>query len=142
MVTLIELKKAKMMALKEHDVNKQNVLGVIIAAYQKSEIDKKGQGKEMSEADIVSVLNHVLKELTDEKAMYLNGGREDEAKNIDAQMAIVKAYLPAMMSEEEIRSIIASLEDKSIKGIMVEFKSKYAGKADMGLVNRIAKEFQ
>lgn len=98
MVTLSDLKKAKMMALKEHDTQKGNILGVIIAAYQKSEIEKKGQGKEMTEADMVSVLNKVVKELSDEKEMYVNGGRPDEAQAIDRQMAVVRAYLPTMMS--------------------------------------------
>lgn len=40
MVTLIELKKAKRMALKNHDENAQDVLGVMIGDYQKAEADK------------------------------------------------------------------------------------------------------
>ena len=70
MVTLIELKKAKMVALKNKDTNAQNVMGVLIAAYQKAESDKKVKGQEMTDADMVSILNKVLKELEDEKAMY------------------------------------------------------------------------
>ena len=44
-----------------------------------------------------------------------------------------------MLSEEKIREIIAELEDKSIPSIMKHFKANYAGKVDMGLVNRIAR---
>ena len=44
-----------------------------------------------------------------------------------------------MMSEEEIKAIIDAMEDKSIPAIMKKFKSEYAGKVDMGLVNRIAR---
>ena len=142
MITLLELKKEKMKALKEHDVNKQNVLGVIISSFQKAEIDKKAKGQELSDADIVSLLNKVLKELEDEKAMYLSGNKIDEVQASEAQIAIVKSYLPEMMSKEEIRTIIESLPDHSIKAVMIEFKNKYAGKADMGLVNQIAKEYQ
>lgn len=142
MITLLELKKAKMMALKEHDNEKGSILGVIISAYQKSEIDKKGKGQEMTDADMVSVLNHVLKELKDEKEMYASGGREDQVKVIENQMALVTSYLPKMMSEEEIKAVIEGLEDKSIKNIMVVFKTQYNGKADMGLVNKIAKTYQ
>lgn len=142
MITLIELKKAKMQALKEKDENKQNVLGMIISSYQKAEIDKKVKGQEMSDADVVSILNKTLKELEDEKAMYVSGNREDEAKSSQAQIDFVKSLLPKMMSEEEIRKVIDSLADKSIKSIMVEFKTKYNGKADMGLVNKIARSYQ
>lgn len=142
MITLLQLKKEKMLALKEHDENKQNVLGIIIAAYQKAEIEKRSKGQEMSDADVVSLLNKVVKELEDEKTMYLNGNRAEEAAASQAQIDIVKTYLPAMMSKEEISSIISNLPDKSIKAIMIEFKTKYAGKADMSLVNQVAKEFQ
>lgn len=142
MVTLIELKKAKMVALKNKDTNAQNVMGVLIAAYQKAESDKKVKGQEMTDADMVSILNKVLKELEDEKAMYESANRTVEAANILAQMEIVKSYMPAMMSEEEVRKVIEGLEDKSIKNVMMVFKSQYAGKVDMGLVSKVAREYQ
>lgn len=142
MVTLIDLKKEKMQALKAHDSTKGAILGVLISAYQKNEIEKKAKGQEMTDADMVSVLNHALKELQDEKSMYESGNRLDEVKKTEAQMEVVKGYLPTMMSEEEIKNVIDGLEDKSIKSVMVEFKTKYAGKADMGLVSRIAKSYQ
>ncbi len=142
MVTLMDLKKAKMMALKNHDADAQNVLGIIIASYQKQQIEKQAKNETMQDADMVSILNKTLKELTDEKEMYLSNGRTEQAEADERQMEIVKSYLPKMMSEEEIRIVIEGLEDKSIKAVMVKFKTEYAGKADMGLVSRIAKEFQ
>lgn len=142
MVTLIELKKEKMQALKAHDSTKGAILGVLISAYQKNEIEKKAKGQEMFDADMVSILNHALKELQDEKAMYESASRNDEVEKINAQIEVVKSYLPVMMSESEIRSVIEGLEDKSIKSIMSEFKTKYNGKADMGFVSRLAKEYQ
>ncbi len=142
MVTLMDLKKAKMMALKNHDENAQNVLGIIISAYQKSQIDKQGKGQEMTDADMVSILNKTLKELSDEKEMYAQNGRMEQAEADEKQMEIVKGYLPKMMSEDEIRAVIDKLADHSIKAIMVEFKTNYAGKADMSIVSKIAKDYQ
>ncbi|MFA6829479.1 MAG: GatB/YqeY domain-containing protein [Bacilli bacterium] len=142
MVTLIDLKKAKMTALKEHNSLKQGILSMAISYYQKSEIDKRALGKEMTEADMVSILNKIIKELEDEKTMYLGGNRVEEANNSQAQIDVIKAYLPTMMSEEEIRKVIEGLEDKSLKSVMVAFKTNYAGKADMSLVSRIAKSYQ
>ena len=142
MITLIDLKKAKMQALKEHDSNKQNVLGVLIGAYQKNEIDKKVNNQEMTDADMVSLLNKTLKELEDEKTMYASANRLDDVKNLDYQIGIVKTYMPTMMSEDDIKKVIDGLADKSIKGIMIAFKTKYAGKADMGLVSKVAKSYQ
>ena len=142
MVTLLELKKAKMMALKNRDSNDQNVLGVTIGYYQKQEADKRAKNEEMSDADMVSILNKVLKELEDEKNMYASANKTEEVKADDAQIEIVKSYLPKMMSEEEIRKVIEGLSDRSIKNIMTVFKKDYAGKADMGMVNRLAREYQ
>lgn len=142
MLTLKELKIEKMKALKEHDTNKGNVLGVLISAYQLAEIEKKAAGKEMEEADVLRILNHTLKELTDEKSMYLSGNKKEEAENCEAQIAVVKSYLPELMDEKAIREVIEKLADKSVKNIMVTFKTQYNGKADMALVNRLAKEYQ
>ena len=142
MVTLLDLKKAKMNALKIHDENAQNVLGIIIAAYQKMQIDKQGKGQQMTDADMVSVLNKALKELSDEKEMYEANGRKEQADADAKQIEIVKSYLPKMMSEDEIREVIEKLADHSIKAIMTEFKTDYACKADMGLVSKIAREYQ
>lgn len=142
MITLLDLKKEKMSALKAHDANKGAILGVLISAYQKNEIEKKGKGQEMTDADMVSVLNHAMKELQDEKSMYESAGREDEVSKIVAQIEVVKGYLPKMMSEDEIKAVIEGMDDRSIKAVMVEFKTKYNGKADMGLVSKIAKSYQ
>lgn len=140
MVTLLDLKKAKMNALKNKDVNAQSVLGVVIGYYQKMESDKRVKNQEMTDADMVSILSKVVKELEEEKAMYASANKTEEVNASQAQIEIIKAYLPKMMSEEEIRKVIASLEDKSMKNVMMTFKKDYAGKADMSLVSKIAKE--
>lgn len=141
MVSIIELKKAKMLALKNKDINTQNVLGLVIASYQKAESDKRAKNQEMSDADMVSILNKTLKELEDEKTMYLSANREVEATSSQAQIDIIKSYLPKMMSESEIKEVIDALEDKSIKNVMMVFKKDYAGKADMALVSKVAKSY-
>lgn len=142
MVTLIELKKEKMLALKNHDSDKMNVLGIVISSLQKLEIEKKAAGKEITEVEMVSILNKTIKELTDEKAMYEANGRAEQALSDQRQIEIIKAYLPKMMEEDEIRKVIESLPDHQIKIIMQAFKKDYAGKADMALVNKIAREYQ
>ena len=142
MVTLIELKKEKMLALKNHDSDKMNVLGIVISSLQKLEIEKKAAGKEITEVEMVSILNKTIKELTDEKAMYEAKGRAEQALSDQIQIEIIKAYLPKMIEEDEIRKVIESLPDHQIKTIMQAFKKDYAGKADMALVNKIAREYQ
>ena len=142
MVTLLDLKKDKMKALKEKDALKQNVLGIVISNYQMAEIEKRSKGQEMGEADMVQVLNKTLKALEDEKAMYVAGNRPAQAEETGRQIEIVSSYLPKMMSEEEIRAVIDRLPDHSMKTVMQTFHKDYAGKADMALVSKVAKSYQ
>ncbi len=57
-------------------------------------------------------------------------------------MEYIKKFLPAMLNESEISSIIEGLADKSIPSVMRHFKTNYAGKCDMSLVSKLAKQYQ
>ena len=135
-----ELEKANIEALKNKDKTARAVLSVVINKYRVNAIELKAQGKEASDADVVKVINKVVKELEEEKAGYEKLGRVEDVKAIEEQKAIIEKYLPKLMSEEEIRKVIASLEDKSMPSVMKHFKMNYDGKVDMSLVSKIARE--
>lgn len=135
-----ELEKANIEALKNKDKTARAVLSVVINKYRVNAIDLKAQGKEATDADVVKVINKVVKELDEEKAGYEKLGRMDDVKAIDEQKAIIEKYLPKLMSEDEIRKVIASLDDKSMPSVMKHFKMNYDGKVDMSLVSKIARE--
>ena len=134
-----EFKKAKMYALKEKNEDAKAIYSVLINKCMLALIDKREKGVEITDADYVQIVNKTLKELSDEKEAYSKAGNEAKVASISAQEEICKKYLPTMMSEEEIRSEISKLEDKSIPSVMKHFKMNFAGKVDMGLVNKIAK---
>jgi len=131
------LKKENMLALKTKDTNKRAVLSVVINKYMIAGYEAKAQGKEIGDVELVGVINKTLKELEEERAGYVSANRLDDVNNIDSQINILKVYLPQMMSEEEIKKIVLSLEDKSVQNVMKHFKMNYAGKVDMGLVSKI-----
>ena len=134
-----ELEKANVEALKSHDKTARAVLSVLINKYRVFAIEQKAQGKEANDADLIRIINKVCKELDEEKAGYEKVGRAEQAKDIADQKAIIEKYLPKLMSEDEIRQIIASLEDKSMTSVMKHFKANYEGKVDMSLVSKIAR---
>ena len=134
-----EFKKAKMYALKEKNEDAKAIYSVLINKCMLALIDKREKGVEITDADYVQIVNKTLKELSDEKEAYDKAGNEAKVASISAQEEICKKYLPTMMSEEEIRNEISKLEDKSIPSVMKHFKMNFAGKVDMGLVNKIAK---
>ena len=64
------------------------------------------------------------------------------AENISKKSAMVEKYMPKMLTDEEIKNIIAGLEDKSIPFVMKYFKQNYQGACDMKKVNEILKGMQ
>ncbi|MDY6275917.1 MAG: GatB/YqeY domain-containing protein [Bacilli bacterium] len=134
-----ELEQANIAALKARDQVTRAVLSVVINRYRMNAIELKSQGKEATDADLVKIISKVIKELDEEKEGNIKTGRLEEAKAIDQQKAVIEKYLPKMMSEDEIRAVIAKLEDKSMPSVMKYFKANYDGQVDMSLVSKIAR---
>lgn len=134
-----DLQKANIEALKSGDKVSRAILSVVIAKYKANAIELKAQGKEAGDADMVKIITKSIKELDEEKEGYVKVGRLEEVNAIDAQKALIEKYLPKMMSEDDVRKIIASLEDKSMPSVMKHFKMNYDGQVDMSLVSKIAR---
>lgn len=132
-----DIKKANIEAMKAHDAEKRSVYSILISRY--TELKTSTAGKEVSDADMIRIIQKLDKELDEEKAGYLKAGRNEQAEAIDFQKAALVPFVPQQMSEEEIRKVIATLDDKSLPNVMKHFKVNYAGKADMGLVSKIAR---
>lgn len=135
-----ELQKANIAALKSGDKVVRAILSVVISKYKGLAIELKAQGKEASDADMVKIITKSIKELEEEKEGYAKVGRLEEVESINAQKAFIEKYLPQLMGEDEIRKIIAGLEDKSMPSVMKYFKANYEGKVDFSLVSKIARE--
>lgn len=136
-----EIKKANMQAMKDRNVQARAIYGVVMNKAMLNKIEKKEKGLEQTDADLVAILQKTIKELDEEKENYIKAGNSEQAQNIEMQKNLISIYLPKMMSEDEIRSVIGALEDKSIPSIMKHFKANFNGKVDMGTVNKIAREF-
>ena len=133
------IKKENMLALKNKDENKRAVLSVIINKYMIAGYEAKAKAKELSDDDLLKIISKQVKELEEEKDSYVKANREDSVKKIEEQINVISSYLPKLLSEEEIKSIILSLEDKSIPSVMKYFKTNYANKVDLGVVNKVLK---
>lgn len=134
-----EIKKDNVQAMKDHDSVARAIFGVVMNKVLLNSIELKKDGKEQADSDVVQIIQKTIKELTEERESYLKVKNETEAGNIAKQIEIISKYLPKMMTEEEIKTVINSLEDKSIPSVMKHFKANYAGKVDMCLVNKIAR---
>jgi len=134
-----EIKKDNVQAMKDKNAVARTIYGVVVNKFMLQNIEKRKTGAEMTDADMVAILQKTIKELTEEAENYSKVGNTSQVEEINSQKAILEKYLPQMMSEDEIRNIIANMEDKSMPSIMKHFKANYAGKVDMQLVNKIAR---
>jgi hypothetical protein len=131
-------------AMRAKEVVKRNTLRNIQASIKQIEVDER---REVSDADVEAILMKYLKQREDAKAQFSDAGREDLVENEEAEIAIVKAYLPEPMDDEELSSIlkeiIASVDATSMKDmgkVMGAAKSKIGSRADGGRINVMVKQ--
>lgn len=137
-----EIKKANVQSIKSKDSTARAVYSVVINKYMLFEIKNREVNKEITDADIVAILQKTIKELTEEAENYDKVGNTEQKNVILKQKSILEQYLPKMLTEIEITEIISNLEDKTIPFVMKYFKANYDGKVDMGLVNKVARSIQ
>lgn len=135
-----EIKKASIIALKEKDQIARAIYSVVANKVMVEEIKKREKKEQLTDIDVIQILQKTVKELTDEAENYSKVGNLNEVEKIEKQKALLEKHLPQMMTAEEIHSIISEMTDKSIGNVMKHFKTTYAGKCDMRLVGNIVKK--
>lgn len=131
-------------AMKAKDKVRLSTIRMINSLIKNAEIDKRG---ELTDEEIVSLLQKYAKQRRESIELYEKGGRQDLVEKEKAELAIVESYLPEQMGEDEIRKVveeaIAETGASSLKDlgkIMKIVIPKVKGKADGSVVNRIARE--
>lgn len=101
----------------------------------------------VTEADIVQVLQKMVKQRRDSIATYEQGKRQDLADKEAAEIKVIEEYLPSMMDEAATRAAIATLiaevgaaGPKDIGKVMGALKAKFAGQIDFGKASGLVKE--
>ncbi len=134
-----QIKKANVQAMKDKDSVARSFYSVLLNKIMLENIKKREKGGEVDDSDISNILQKTVKELEEEKTNYQKVGNSEEVSTIERQIEIAKSYMPKLLTVEEIKAIIDSLEDKSMPSVMKHFKANYNGKCDMKMVSDIAK---
>ena len=111
------------------------------------EFAKSGLNREMNEADELKMLNNIAKKRKDAITMYKDANRMELAEKESAELAVILEFLPAQLSEVEVRAIIMKIKEdsgavgmKDMGKVMGPSMKALSGKADGGLVQSIVKE--
>lgn len=134
-----EIKKANLVAMKEKDMRARGIYSVLMNKHLLAQVDARTSGKEVEDADMVRIIQKTIKELEEERDNYARVNNTEEVENIEYQKSLIEKYLPKMLSEEEIKKIINTLEDKTVPSVMRYFKTNYNGKCDMKVVSTVLK---
>jgi uncharacterized protein YqeY len=131
-------------AMRAKDKESLQVIRMLKAALQNEQIK---QGHELNEEEELTILSREMKQRRDSLTEFENAGRDDLAEKAKAEILIVEKYLPAQLSEEEIRTIVENAisstgaTGKSDFGkVMGVVMPQVKGVADGGQVNAIVKE--
>jgi uncharacterized protein len=131
-------------AMKAKDQLRTSVLSFLRSQFSYLALEKKK--KSLDDADCIGVIKKSIKQHQDSIEQFKAGNRQDLADKEAREMEILKVYLPAEMSAEELKKIvdesIASTGATSIKDmgkVMKEVMAKSAGRADSRSVSEMVK---
>ena len=136
---LDEINKANVVAFKEKNAVIKDIISVIKSRAKLLEVEKRTKNESLTDADMANLIQKLIKELLEAKDNYLKVQNAEEVKNIEEQISFCEKYLPKKLSQDEIKNIILSLDDKSVPNVMKHFKINYAGAVDMRDVQEILK---
>ena len=130
-------------AMRARDAARLSAVRLLLAAIKQKEIDER---IELTDADVVSVIEKMLKQRRESIAQYEKAARNDLADVEKFEVGVLTAYLPQQMGDAEIAAAIATaVAESGASGIkdmgkvMAALKPRVAGKADMGKVSGLVK---
>ena len=137
-------------AMKAGDKQRLGVIRLMNAAIKQKEVDEPRTGDERAELDdaqVLAVLEKMVKQRRDSISQYDAAGRQDLADIERAEMAVIESYLPEKLDEAAILAAIdQAVTETGASGpadmgkLMGALKPKLAGQADMGLVSKLVKQ--
>ena len=130
-------------AMKAKDTQKRDALRLLTSAFKQIEVDER---KELSDEDVVKIIQKQVKQRNDSIAQYKEAGRDDLVAKEQAEIDCYTCYLPKQLSDDELqtqlRKIIEQVGATSMKDmgkVMGAATKELAGKADGKRINAAVK---
>ena len=131
-------------SMKNKDAIKKSVITLIRSSIKQYEVDNRD---ELQDDEIVDLIAKQLKQTRDSREEFAKAGRDDLVSKAEAEIEVLKEYLPQQLSEEELNEIVISTisevgatSTKDMKKIMTSIMTKVKGRADGKLINELVKK--
>jgi len=142
-----EINNAVKEAMKAKNERKLSTLRMVNSTIKNADIEARGQGKPpLSDTDLLAVFQKMIKQRQEAVELYDRGGRAELAAQEREEIAVISAYLPKQMSEDEVKNAIAAIVAETGaagmkdmgKGIST-LKAKYSGQMDFAKASNLVK---
>ena len=131
-------------AMRAKDAVRLESIRLLRAAIQRREVDER---VDLTDQDVVSVVQKMVKQGKDSIALFEQGGREDLVQKEAATLAVLEIYLPEQLDEEALLVLIEKAISESgaetvrdMGKVMGLLKPQVQGQADMGVVSGLIKQ--
>jgi uncharacterized protein len=134
-------------AMKAKDERRVSTLRLVNSTLKNADIEARGQGKEpLGDDAVLGVLQKMIKQRNESAELYDKGGRAELALQEREEIAIIQAYLPKQMSQDEVKAAIADAVKetgaagmKDMGKVIGALRGKYAGKMDFAKASALVK---
>jgi uncharacterized protein len=136
-------------AMKARDERMTSTLRMILAGMKERDIEARAKGNKdgIGDAEIMSLMQNMIKQRRDSVDMYVKGGRTDLADKENAEIAILQGLLPQQLDDaalaKVVKDLVAELGATSVKDmgkVMAALKERHAGSIDMGKAGAVVKQ--
>tara|TARA_B100000676_G_C17929255_1_gene759908 strand:- start:393 stop:848 length:456 start_codon:yes stop_codon:yes gene_type:complete len=133
-------------SIKEKDSNSINTLRLVKSAIKDKQILLRAKQDQISDSDILSILQTLIKQRKDSIDAFEKANRKDLIDKEKAEIKIIEVFLPKQKNEEETKIIIEGIIKennfsslKDMGELMKIIKTNFLGEIDMGIAGKIAK---
>lgn len=130
-------------AMRAKDAARLGAIRLLLAAMKQREVDER---IELSDADVVAIIEKMMKQRRDSISQYEAAGRQELADIEKFEIGVLQTYMPQQLGEAEINAAIAeavaatgAAGPQDMGKVMGVLKPKLAGRADMGKVSALIK---
>jgi uncharacterized protein YqeY len=130
-------------AMRSGETVRRDTIRLLTAALKQREVDER---KTLSDADVLAVIEKMIKQRRDSISQFEQGGRQDLADKEKQELTLLQTYMPQAMAEDELAAAIAAAVTETgaagpadMGKVMAVLKPKLAGRADMGKVSAAVK---
>ncbi|MBY0270526.1 MAG: GatB/YqeY domain-containing protein [Burkholderiales bacterium] len=130
-------------AMRGGEVARRDTIRLLLAALKQREVDER---KVLTDADVLGIIEKMLKQRRDSISQFEKGGRQDLADKEKQELVLLQAYMPQALSDAEITAAVAAAVTETAAAapsdmgkVMAVLKPKLAGRADMTKVSAAVK---